>query len=50
MMGQKSVERQKGVALWRQIADRIRASIAQGDYDASGMVPGLCGHFYINTR
>ncbi len=33
------MERQRGVALWRQIADRIRASIARGDYDASGMVP-----------
>ena len=33
------MERQRGVALWRQIADRIRASIVRGDYDASGMVP-----------
>lgn len=33
------MQRQKGVALWRQIADRIRASIAAGDYDATGRVP-----------
>ncbi|WP_454288598.1 phosphonate metabolism transcriptional regulator PhnF [Rhizobium arsenicireducens] len=39
MTERKTMERQKGVALWRQIADRIRASIAQGDYDATGMVP-----------
>ncbi len=53
MMGQKSVERQKGVALWRQIADRIRASIAQGDYDASGMVPPetqLAEQFGVNRH
>jgi GntR family phosphonate transport system transcriptional regulator len=37
MVGQ--VQRQTGVALWRQIADRIRAAINQGDYDQSGMVP-----------
>jgi GntR family transcriptional regulator, phosphonate transport system regulatory protein len=37
MVGQ--VQRQTGVALWRQIADRIRAAINQGDYDETGMVP-----------
>lgn len=35
----KVVERQMGVALWRQIADRIRLAISNGDYDATGMVP-----------
>lgn len=53
MTGQKTVERQKGVALWRQIADRIRASIAQGDYDASGMVPPetqLAEQFGVNRH
>lgn len=39
MAGQKQVQRQTGVALWRQIADRIRASINHGDFDATGMVP-----------
>lgn len=47
------MERQKGVALWRQIADRIRASIAQGDYDATGMVPPetqLAEQFGVNRH
>ena len=35
----KAVERQTGVALWRQIADRIRLAISNGDYDTTGMVP-----------
>jgi GntR family phosphonate transport system transcriptional regulator len=39
MAGQKQVQRQTGVALWRQIADRIRASINHGDFDETGMVP-----------
>ncbi|MGA1802956.1 phosphonate metabolism transcriptional regulator PhnF [Rhizobium sp. HT1-10] len=39
MAVQKQVQRQTGVALWRQIADRIRASINNGDFDAAGMVP-----------
>jgi len=38
MAGQK-VQRQTGVALWRQIADRIRTSINHGDFDDTGMVP-----------
>lgn len=39
MNEQKQVLRQSGVALWRQIADRIRAAISNGDYDGTGMVP-----------
>jgi len=53
MTERKSVERQKGVALWRQIADRIRASISQGDYDATGMVPPetqLAAQFGVNRH
>lgn len=53
MTQQKSMERQKGVALWRQIADRIRASIAQGDFDATGMVPPetqLAEQFGVNRH
>ncbi|MFS8048296.1 phosphonate metabolism transcriptional regulator PhnF [Rhizobium sp. BR 314] len=38
MVGQK-IQRQTGVALWRQIADRIRTSINHGDFDETGMVP-----------
>ncbi|MEZ2130177.1 MULTISPECIES: phosphonate metabolism transcriptional regulator PhnF [unclassified Sinorhizobium] len=39
MMGLKQVQRQTGVALWRQIADRIREAIGKGAYDETGMVP-----------
>ena len=35
----KQVQRQIGVALWRQIADRIREAIGNGVYDETGMVP-----------
>lgn len=38
MAGQR-IQRQTGVALWRQIADRIRTSINHGDFDENGMVP-----------
>jgi GntR family phosphonate transport system transcriptional regulator len=34
-----NMRRKNGVALWRQIADRIRTSIAAGEYDATGMLP-----------
>jgi GntR family phosphonate transport system transcriptional regulator len=51
--GQTNVHRQNGVALWRQIADRIRASIANGDYDATGKVPPeftLAAQFGVNRH
>lgn len=51
MAGQ--VQRQNGVALWRQIADRIRASIAAGAYDQTGMVPPetvLAAQFGVNRH
>jgi GntR family phosphonate transport system transcriptional regulator len=35
----KQVQRRTGVALWRQIADRIREAIGNGVYDETGMVP-----------
>ncbi|UWU14212.1 phosphonate metabolism transcriptional regulator PhnF [Rhizobium sullae] len=35
----EQVQRQTGVALWRQIADRIRDAINTGAYDETGMVP-----------
>ncbi|MBU1313628.1 MAG: phosphonate metabolism transcriptional regulator PhnF [Alphaproteobacteria bacterium] len=53
MVGQASVQRQSGVALWRQIADRIRASIASGEYDATGRVPPeiiLAAQFGVNRH
>ncbi|OWV68775.1 phosphonate metabolism transcriptional regulator PhnF [Rhizobium sp. R339] len=39
MAGLKQVQRQTGVALWRQIADRIREAIGTGAYDETEMVP-----------
>ncbi|APO65858.1 phosphonate C-P lyase system transcriptional regulator protein PhnF 1 [Rhizobium gallicum] len=39
MAGLNQVQRQTGVALWRQIADRIRDAISAGAYDETGMVP-----------
>ncbi|MDQ0318100.1 GntR family phosphonate transport system transcriptional regulator [Pararhizobium capsulatum DSM 1112] len=53
MTQKKTVERQIGVALWRQIADRIRLSIANGDYDQAGMVPPeikLASQFGVNRH
>jgi GntR family phosphonate transport system transcriptional regulator len=47
------VQRQNGVALWRQIADRIRSAIASGDYDADGRVPPeltLAAQFGVNRH
>jgi GntR family phosphonate transport system transcriptional regulator len=49
----KQVQRQTGVALWRQIADRIRVAINNGDYDATGMVPpetALALQFGVNRH
>jgi GntR family transcriptional regulator, phosphonate transport system regulatory protein len=53
MAEQKQVQRQTGVALWRQIADRIRVAINNGDYDATGMVPpemALALQFGVNRH
>nr|CAD6428014.1 phosphonate metabolism transcriptional regulator PhnF [Rhizobium sp. Q54] len=53
MAADSTVQRQSGVALWRQIADRIRASIAGGDYDESGRVPPetvLAAQFGVNRH
>ncbi|MBO3758563.1 phosphonate metabolism transcriptional regulator PhnF [Ciceribacter sp. L1K22] len=49
----RTVQRQNGVALWRQIADRIRVSIAEGRYDETGMVPpeaALAEQFGVNRH
>ncbi|MCV3766538.1 phosphonate metabolism transcriptional regulator PhnF [Rhizobium sp. TRM95796] len=54
MSGEKSrgpVERRSGVALWRQIADAIRQSIADGEFE--GMMPGeiaLAARFGVNRH
>ncbi|RWX76629.1 phosphonate metabolism transcriptional regulator PhnF [Neorhizobium lilium] len=47
------MQRQNGVALWRQIADRIRTSIADGNYDREGKVPPeltLASEFGVNRH
>jgi GntR family transcriptional regulator, phosphonate transport system regulatory protein len=47
------MQRQKGVALWRQISDRIRANILAGHYDGTGMVPAetaLAEEFGVNRH
>jgi GntR family phosphonate transport system transcriptional regulator len=47
------IQRQKGVALWRQISDRIRANILAGLYDGTGMVPAetaLAQEFGVNRH
>lgn len=51
--GEHPVERQLGVALWRQIADRIRAAIADGAYDGTGRLPpeaALASEFGVNRH
>jgi GntR family phosphonate transport system transcriptional regulator len=53
MAGLKHVQRQTGVALWRQIADRIREAITRGAYDETGMVPPetmLAEQFGVNRH
>ncbi|WP_425502199.1 phosphonate metabolism transcriptional regulator PhnF [Peteryoungia desertarenae] len=52
-MGVNVIQKQKGVALWRQISDRIRANIASGAYDMTGMVPPettLAQEFGVNRH
>lgn len=47
------LERQRGVAVWRQIADRIRAAIWAGNYDETGFLPPetqLAADFSVNRH
>jgi GntR family phosphonate transport system transcriptional regulator len=47
------IERRSGVALWRQIADDIRAAIGNGVYDAAGKLPteaALAAQFDVNRH
>lgn len=49
----KPVERHSGVALWRQIADRIRVAIADGEFAATGRLPpafDLADRFGVNRH
>ncbi len=53
MTQQKPVERHSGVSLWRQIADRIRVSIADGEFQATGKLPpafDLAERFGVNRH
>ena len=48
-----SLDRQTGVALWRQIADDIRAAIGNGVYDDSTKLPteaALAAQFEVNRH
>ncbi|QRM54320.1 phosphonate metabolism transcriptional regulator PhnF [Sinorhizobium sp. BG8] len=47
------IERQTGIALWRQIADRMRLAINNGDFDDTGMMPPettLAAQFGVNRH
>ncbi|WP_349357913.1 phosphonate metabolism transcriptional regulator PhnF [Stappia sp.] len=47
------LERRSGVALWRQIADDIRAAIGNGAYDETGKLPteaALAAQFDVNRH
>jgi GntR family transcriptional regulator, phosphonate transport system regulatory protein len=49
----REIERRSGVALWRQIADRIRIEIASGSLDAQGKLPPeieLSARFGVNRH
>ncbi len=49
----RKVQRESGVALWRQIADVIRQSISNGDHDANMMLPpetALAVSFGVNRH
>jgi GntR family transcriptional regulator, phosphonate transport system regulatory protein len=53
MKAAKTVQRQNGIALWRQIADRIRQSISNGEHDVSMMLPPektLASTFDVNRH
>ena len=53
MAQQKPVERHSGVSLWRQIADRIRVSIADGEFRETGRLPpafDLAARFGVNRH
>ena len=35
----RPMERKTGIALWRQVADRIRQGIGSGEFDGDGRLP-----------
>lgn len=53
MTPMENMRKKSGVALWRQIADRIRMAIIAGEYDATGMLPAeiaLAEKFGVNRH
>lgn len=53
MVKAKPIERHSGVALWRQIADRIRVAIGDGEFREAGMLPPaaeLADRFGVNRH
>ncbi|APH70517.1 phosphonate metabolism transcriptional regulator PhnF [Aquibium oceanicum] len=49
----RPMERKTGIALWRQVADRIRQGIGAGDYEGDGRLPPetvLAERFGINRH
>ncbi|HSU06046.1 MAG TPA: phosphonate metabolism transcriptional regulator PhnF [Acetobacteraceae bacterium] len=50
---EEQLQRQQGVALWRQIANRLQRDIASGHYPPSGQLPTeqvLSRHFGVNRH
>jgi len=53
MTPMENMRKKSGVALWRQITDRIRMAIIAGEYDATGMLPAeiaLAEKFGVNRH
>lgn len=49
----QAIERQSGVAVWRQIADRIHAAVSDGAFDPAAPLPGeiaLAERFGVNRH
>ncbi|SEL91775.1 phosphonate metabolism transcriptional regulator PhnF [Xaviernesmea oryzae] len=53
MMPKDGIDRGSGVALWRQIADRLRQAIVDGEFGTDGLMPGemaLSARFAVNRH
>ncbi|WP_245294624.1 phosphonate metabolism transcriptional regulator PhnF [Rhizobium rhizosphaerae] len=53
MLPQGGIDRGSGVALWRQIADRLRQAIVDGEFGEEGAMPGemaLSARFAVNRH
>lgn len=52
-MTSAGIDRNNGIAMWRQIADRIRAAISSGDFRLDAPLPGeiaLAGRYGVNRH